>query len=881
MFSSNQYKIFKQLKLTKDDTVNITNLIKNSTEDELVCYTSSNQLFYIDLYKCEESIMNEMDENNDSDDNHYLYSQLTQSYHTGGISAMDVCARKSLIATCSKDHTLRIWNYIDHNVELIKYFQEEAYCLSIHPSGLYIIVGFNDKLRFMNILVDDIRTFKEFNIRNCRECQFSNGGQYFAAVCGNDIHIYSTWTFELLNVMTGHNGKINSVKWSKDDTKMVSCGKDGAVYLWSVIDYAVKRREGEHVLKNCDYTCAVLAHNNSSIYVVGSDKTLKEIEDSQVTREMYTKEVYTQLILSNSGKMLFAGTNKGTIRALRYPFNSTDVVEYREHKAHSKAVTSLQISCDDKYLFSAGEDGNIFIFQINEKDDKHRVSVSYGNEMLITKTELEEKISKIIELKTRLEELKLEKDYQLRNNDVDFNKEKNTLIKEHRGKLEYLNNENKNLKNLIEYEREKHEEKFNKEIDNYEKTIQELESLNNYKLMSKYRKYEQLEVQLARIQNKWEREVKEINSKNYAELEKLSLYNDKILNEKEDDINNLKDKLYKQNKENEEIIRQTKEDSEIEIENLKSKYDDIIKGQKETAAYMKGENGIMKKKFTSFYAEIETHKVELERIQAECRRLKDIISKMEKNIASVNREILVREEMVHDKEKNIFDLKKENQELEKYKYVLDYKIKELKTQIEPREHEIDEISEKIIVLDEDLQVFKKKNQNFEHSIEDVKEKISNLIQMIEKEKVTIRKYLSIVTKFRVSLNDLVDVILEPKLLKKTFERVCKQFLEYVKDIEEEDKMDEDTHNEILRQQNTMIHQIKRYKNQIIEEEKQTNSELASMLNNNIELISELSSLLCQVKIERSRFTNTQRTLKRIILIAQQAEKRENSSQKYI
>jgi len=49
----------------------------------------------------------------------------------------------------------------------------------------------------------------------------------------------------------------------------------------------------------------------------------------------------------------------------------------------------------------------------------------------------------------------------------------------------------------------------------------------------------------------------------------------------------------------------------------------------------------MKKKFTSFYAEIETHKVELERIQAECRRLKDIISKMEKNIASVNREVII------------------------------------------------------------------------------------------------------------------------------------------------------------------------------------------------------------------------------------------------
>ncbi|KAL6588697.1 WD40 repeat-like protein [Neocallimastix sp. 'constans'] len=867
-FSSDQYKILKKIKLTNDDSIIVNYLVKNSNEDELICSTSSNQLFFIDLYKCEDILLNI---DNDSDNN-LLFSQLSLSFHTGGILALDICARKSLIATCSKDHTLRIWNYIEKNLELVKYYQEEAYCLSIHPSGLYIIVGFNDKLRFMNILVDDIKTFKEFNIRSCRECKFSNGGQYFAAVSGNDIHIYSTWTFKLILTLTGHNGKINSIKWSKDDTKMVSCGKDGAVYLWSIIGFQQKKREGEHVLKNCNYTCAILAHNNNTIYAVGSDKTLKEIEDSQVTKELKTDEI----ILSNSGKLLFAGTNKGTIRALRYPLNSKTEVEYREHKAHSKAVTSLQVSCDDRFLISTGEDGNIFIFQISEKEDKQKLNMHYGNEMLITKAELEEKLSKIVELKTRVEELKLEKDYQLRNNDVDFNKDKNTIIKEHKGKLEYLNNENKNLKNLIEYEREKHEEKFAKEVENYEKTIQELESLNNYKLMGKYRKYEELEQELAKVQAKWEKEVRDLNSKNFEELEELSMLNDKILSDKENDINNLKNKLYKQNKENEEIIRQTKEDTEIEIENLKGKYDDIIKNQKETAAYMKGENGIMKKKFTSFYAEIETHKAELERIQTECRRLKDIISKMEANIAGVNREILVREEMVHDKEKSIFDLKKENQELEKYKYVLDYKIKELKTQIEPREQEIEEISEKIIILDEDLQTFKKKNQNYENSIEVITEKIDDLIHKIEKEKITIRSYLSIVTKFRVSLNDLIDVILEPKLLKKTFEKVYKQFLQNVCFLEEDDKMDENTKDEILRQQNTMIHQIKKYKNQIIEEEKQSTKELTLMLNNNIELISELSSLLCQVKVERNRLTNTQRTLKRVMSIAQQGEKRENN-----
>ena len=42
-------------------------------------------------------------------------------------------------------------------------------------------------------------------------------------------------------------------------------------------------------------------------------------------------------------------------------------------------------------------------------------------------------------------------------------------------------------------------------------------------------------------------------------------------------------------------------------------------------------------------------------------------------------------------------MKKKNQELEKFKFVLDYKIKELKKQIEPRENEIKIMKEQIKV----------------------------------------------------------------------------------------------------------------------------------------------------------------------------------------
>lgn len=42
-------------------------------------------------------------------------------------------------------------------------------------------------------------------------------------------------------------------------------------------------------------------------------------------------------------------------------------------------------------------------------------------------------------------------------------------------------------------------------------------------------------------------------------------------------------------------------------------------------------------------------------------------------------------------------MKKKNQELEKFKFVLDYKIKELKRQIEPREQDIQGMTSQIKV----------------------------------------------------------------------------------------------------------------------------------------------------------------------------------------
>ena len=61
--------------------------------------------------------------------------------------------------------------------------------------GMYVLVGFSDKLRLMNLLIDDIKTFREFQFKNCIACAFSCGGHLLAAVSHNKISIFSSVDF--------------------------------------------------------------------------------------------------------------------------------------------------------------------------------------------------------------------------------------------------------------------------------------------------------------------------------------------------------------------------------------------------------------------------------------------------------------------------------------------------------------------------------------------------------------------------------------------------------------------------------------------------------------------------------------------------------------
>lgn len=46
-------------------------------------------------------------------------------------------------------------------MELVKKYQVDVTAIALHPSGIFAAVGFNDQMRLMQILLDDLKVYNK------------------------------------------------------------------------------------------------------------------------------------------------------------------------------------------------------------------------------------------------------------------------------------------------------------------------------------------------------------------------------------------------------------------------------------------------------------------------------------------------------------------------------------------------------------------------------------------------------------------------------------------------------------------------------------------------------------------------------------------------
>ncbi|XP_077948631.1 cilia and flagella associated protein 57 isoform X2 [Gasterosteus aculeatus] len=668
---------------------------------------------------------------------------LSQSFHSKSITGVSVCIRKPLVATSSLDHSVRIWNYETKLLELYKEFQEEAHSVALHPTGLFILVGFSDKLRLMNLLIDDIRAIKEFSVRGCRECAFSHGGHLFAAVNGNVIHIYSVTSFENVLSLKGHNGKVRAVEWSRDDSRLVSCGMDGGVYEWNT---QTGKRESESVLKSCSYTDVAFSSDCKSILAVGSDRTLKEIQDCQVLREVPADEVaHTAVTVSHSGRVVFTGTSSGTIRAM--------------------VMTS-----DDQFLLSVSEDGCLLMWKLIDKEGRglksHR-QIIHTEEILVTKSDLEEKAQNMLELKMRLEELQMENEYQLRLKDMNYNEKMKELSETFTQQIESLETMQQATKAEMEKHAREHQESSSEAAVKHAEELKDLGFSCSQKLIVEHERYQDLQREHRRMQEDYEERLRAAEESTSRSLEELTQLSEAKLQEKTQLLLQRQEESQQQARKFKEFLRQVEEDEARRSHDAQINFEKKLHGEKETNTNLRRETDLVTQKFHSLQRQMDDRSSDVNKLKQERQKLLGLIRSLECDIEDLKRQISGHEQTSNDKDQTIFSLKQKNQELEKFNFVLDSQLSELKEQTEPQQDDINEKKEHIHRLEVELVSIGKTNAQLRLSVSDLGLKLKTRDKEVHEGRLKAKDLETHLQRLRSELQSCVGFLQEPSRLKES------------------------------------------------------------------------------------------------------------------
>jgi WD40 repeat protein len=835
------YKNTKTIKIDggNQNTGSVTSLAVSISEEMLAVATSSSQLLQVSLSPSD--IMK-------TDDSGFDY--VLTSFHSGPILGLDVCVRKPLVVTCGIDKSVRVWNYLDKTQELCKFFGEEAYSVAFHPSGFHLIVGFSDKLRLMNVIMEDMRTYKEVPIKGCKECRFSHGGQFFAAVNSNTIQIYKTYTCEVVCNLRGHQSKVRSVCWTTDDSRLVSTGADGAAYEYDIVKEG--RRCSEWAQKGTNFSCIIaytdVSTQKNTMYAVGSDKMLKEVQDSQLTNYLESNATLGQLALANSAKVLFAGVTEdevpGPLRCYNFPLDG----EYVECQAHSAPVSRIRITCDDQYLFSTGDDGCLYIFDVKKKAPSRRDkdgALGFADEILVTRAFLDDKQASLLDLERQVEELTNRIDFQLRHRDS-YHKEKMAELQEkyseeietERRKYEVLRDEKSEME--TEYE-----ENIKNLEESHAKQTQELEQSFQQKMLVEVQRFGKLAQDLDREKKEWETQHGQLvqghenvidGMRTEFETQQRSNWDDR------DRIIKEKEQAFKQHH---ETLAQLEQDADREIEELKEMYEEKLAQEKDEKVRLRGQAGIHRKHHDDLKRQMQKKQDDVRKEDEKNRKNEERIGALLKDKESNEKEIKERDKTITDKETRIYDLKKQNQELEKFKFVLDYKIKELKAQIDPKNDDIASMLTQIQAMEGELDDYMRRNKQLALDISQLQMKQRALQEEIKSQKKRLRDDLALIKRFKLDLSECMECIQEPKQLK---EAVANLYRKYVQSGVKKLDLDTDMQKEYNRQRDYLEKSVDSLKRKLQKDSEAHRTDNMRIMQENVQLIREINDLRREINV---------------------------------
>ncbi|TPX35788.1 hypothetical protein SmJEL517_g01897 [Synchytrium microbalum] len=425
-------------------------------------------------------------------------------------------------------------------------------------------------------------------------------------------------------------------------------------------------------------------------------------------------------------------------------------IEHVDHASHSIGVSKLRSSYDDAFLFSAGEDGSVIVWKVVDRTTlppamkvkemkemilaKKEPVLAYGDDVMVTKSDLREMAKGTSVLKQQVEDIRKSNEARLKDRDdtqtaslkelTDKFDAEFVALKEFydsliRGRIE---NQSK-FERLLEKIRENAANTRQEAIKSFAKRMEiEIEKQNDIQTTSREEK------------QAWEKQIKEDELEYSKTFERIREQNEARIAEKSADTLRLRIEISKCNDSYSQTISDLSSTSSEEMIAIQVQNEEKLAIEREGLTSIIAENNATKATFQKLNLEIISCRSELSQFGIEEKKLRERMKRLERELELQKKELGERDSMMRDKDGRVIDLKNKNRELEKFKFVLDYKIQEMKKQIEPKEANVVELAERIKYMEAELHEYQLHYHNLLRENEQVHQKFKAICQVRDDER---------------------------------------------------------------------------------------------------------------------------------------------------
>jgi len=448
------------------------------------------------------------------------------------------------------------------------------------------------------------------------------------------------------------------------------------------------------------------------------------------------------------------------------------------------------ISQNDSYLFSASEDGAIFVYEIIFVEDgvklqsKKLAADQFVDMSLISRSAVEEQRGQMLDLTEQIKELSTSTEYKVHMKEQYYTE----LIKKQQAVQDGLRESEQQRYETLKRMKEKQELEAAEAIQSMEeahmKAAEELEALYERKLAMHAARYDEMKGAKDDIQCEFEERIEVMKREHAVMLERQHFAAEKALQEKSRAMEELQARYDKDMARFDVFLTETEEVADIEIAKILDKSKSDLQIQKDQNSLHKTEVALYKKNFKKYKEELEEKEKQHIKNQEAIENYKVKITVLKDEVMRLKGQVSERESQIVEREKRISDLKNKARELEKFKFVLDYRNEELNKLIEPKDRMLKELQNQIGELDNELQSDSKNKLGLKQELDDQEEKMMAQYHELQKERRRTNDKERFIQQFIKELHKLVTEM-DPSMWREAIRKLHHKYVTDKKDTQKQ------------------------------------------------------------------------------------------------